>query len=83
MLNHLRPYQSQVGKAILDSVLGRKGLTFSVEISRQGGKTLYELFEERGFQDLITDGKEWTDATRNPTPEMAPAERSAKNKSPR
>ena len=38
MLNHLRPYQSQVGKAILDSVLSRKGLTFSVEISRQGGK---------------------------------------------
>lgn len=38
MLNRLRPYQSQVGKAILDSVLGRKGLTFSVEISRQGGK---------------------------------------------
>ena len=38
MLKRLRPYQSQVGKAILDSVLGRKGLTISVEISRQGGK---------------------------------------------
>ena len=38
MLKQLRPYQSQVGKAILDSVLNRKGLTFSVEIARQGGK---------------------------------------------
>ena len=38
MLKLLRPYQSQVGKAILDSVLGKKGLTFSVEIARQGGK---------------------------------------------
>ena len=34
----LRPYQQQVAKAILDSVLNKKGLTFSVEISRQGGK---------------------------------------------
>ena len=34
----LRPYQAEVGRAILDSVLGRKGLTFSVEIARQGGK---------------------------------------------
>jgi len=38
LLKQLRPYQSQVGKAILDSVLNRKGLTFSVEIARQGGK---------------------------------------------
>jgi len=34
----LRPYQIEVGKAILDSVLNRKGLTFSIEIARQGGK---------------------------------------------
>jgi hypothetical protein len=34
----LRPYQAQIGKAILDSILNRKGLTFSVEIARQGGK---------------------------------------------
>ena len=34
----LRPYQIEVGKAILDSVMNRKGLTFSVEMARQGGK---------------------------------------------
>jgi hypothetical protein len=34
----LRPYQAEVAAAILDSILNRKGLTFSVEIARQGGK---------------------------------------------
>jgi hypothetical protein len=34
----LRPYQVEAGRAILDSVLAGKGLTFSVEIARQGGK---------------------------------------------
>jgi hypothetical protein len=34
----LRPYQIEVGRAILDSVMNRKGLTFSVEMARQGGK---------------------------------------------
>ena len=34
----LRPYQREVAAAILDSVFGGKGLTFSVEIARQGGK---------------------------------------------
>jgi len=34
----LRPYQREVALAILDSVFGKKGLTFSVEIARQGGK---------------------------------------------
>ncbi len=34
----LRPYQAEVARAILNSVLNRRGLTFSVEISRQGGK---------------------------------------------
>jgi len=34
----LRPYQQEVARAILDSVFGKKGLTFSVEIARQGGK---------------------------------------------
>ena len=34
----LRPYQKEIAVAILDSVIGRKGLTFSVEIARQGGK---------------------------------------------
>ncbi|MBI4297984.1 MAG: hypothetical protein HY676_05575 [Chloroflexi bacterium] len=34
----LRPYQVEVGRAVLDSVLSRKGLTFTVEMARQGGK---------------------------------------------
>ena len=37
-LRQLRPYQREVALAILNSVFGRKGLTFSVEIARQGGK---------------------------------------------
>jgi len=38
LINRLRPYQLEVATAIMDSVFGRKGLTFSVEIARQGGK---------------------------------------------
>ncbi len=34
----LRPYQQAIAIAVLDSVFGKKGLTFSVEIARQGGK---------------------------------------------
>jgi hypothetical protein len=34
----LRPYQIEAGKAILDSVLNGKGVTFSIEMARQGGK---------------------------------------------
>ncbi len=34
----LRPYQREVARAVLDSVFGKKGLTFSVEMARQGGK---------------------------------------------
>ncbi len=37
-INKLRPYQQEVASAILDSVFGKKGLTFSVEMARQGGK---------------------------------------------
>ena len=37
-ISRLRPYQIEVGRAIIDSVLNRRGLTFSVEIARQGGK---------------------------------------------
>jgi len=37
-LNRLRPYQREVASAILDSVFAKKGLTFSVEMARQGGK---------------------------------------------
>lgn len=34
----LRPYQLEIARAIADSVVHRRGLTFSVEIARQGGK---------------------------------------------
>ncbi|MBM2831756.1 MAG: hypothetical protein HW414_808 [Dehalococcoidia bacterium] len=34
----LRPYQKEIARAVLESVLGRRGLTFSVEVARQGGK---------------------------------------------
>ena len=37
-ISRLRPYQREVALAILDSAFGGKGLTFSVEIARQGGK---------------------------------------------
>ncbi len=34
----LRPYQVEVGQAVVRSVLERRGLTFTVEVARQGGK---------------------------------------------
>jgi hypothetical protein len=34
----LRPYQAEVAKAVIESIQGNLGLTFSVEIARQGGK---------------------------------------------
>ncbi|HLF72331.1 MAG TPA: hypothetical protein VI759_09295, partial [Dehalococcoidia bacterium] len=34
----LRPYQLEAAKAIIASVAGRRGLSFSVEVARQGGK---------------------------------------------
>jgi hypothetical protein len=37
-INRLWPYQQEIALVVLDSVFGRKGLTFSVEIARQGGK---------------------------------------------
>jgi hypothetical protein len=37
-INRLRPYQREAASAILDSVFGEKGLTFSIEMARQGGK---------------------------------------------
>ena len=37
-IKRLRPYQREAALAILNSVFDRKGLTFSVEIARQGGK---------------------------------------------
>ncbi|MBI2872963.1 MAG: hypothetical protein HYY00_07245 [Chloroflexi bacterium] len=38
MAHILRPYQVEIGHAVLESVLRRRGLTFTVEIARQGGK---------------------------------------------
>ncbi len=35
---NLRPYQVEIGRAVMDSVLNERGLTFTVEIARQGGK---------------------------------------------
>jgi len=34
----LRPYQQEVAQAVVDSIRSNKGLTFSLEIARQGGK---------------------------------------------
>jgi hypothetical protein len=34
----LRPYQAEIAKAIIESIQTNSGLTFSVEIARQGGK---------------------------------------------
>ena len=33
-----RPYQMEIGRAVMASVYQKQGLTFSVEIARQGGK---------------------------------------------
>ena len=35
---HLRPYQTEVGRAVMESVLRRRGRVFTVEMARQGGK---------------------------------------------
>ncbi len=37
-INRLRPYQREIALAILSSVFQKQGLTFSVEMARQGGK---------------------------------------------
>ncbi len=36
--HELWPYQAEINKAIFDNANGNKGLTFTVEIARQGGK---------------------------------------------
>ncbi len=43
----LRPYQQEVTRAVLRSVHQRLGLTFSVEIARQGGKNEISAHMER------------------------------------
>ena len=37
-INQLRPYQTEIAVPVLRSVYEQRGLTFSVEIARQGGK---------------------------------------------
>ncbi len=55
MLNALRPYQFEIAAAVLDSVFYRKGLTFSVEIARQGGKNELSARLERLLLTLNLD----------------------------
>jgi len=38
LINRLRPYQKEIAVAVLDSIFHHKGITFSIEIARQGGK---------------------------------------------
>jgi hypothetical protein len=38
MVVELRPYQVEIARAIVRSVVEGRGLTFSVKVSRQGGK---------------------------------------------
>ena len=44
---YLRPYQQEIAEAVLDSINNGKGLTFSVEIARQGGKNELSALIER------------------------------------
>jgi hypothetical protein len=45
--NELRSYQKEIVLAALRSVINKKGLTFSVEIARQGGKNELSAYLER------------------------------------
>jgi hypothetical protein len=38
IMNELRDYQQEVFRAAMESVYHRRGLTFTVEMARQGGK---------------------------------------------
>ena len=38
LMHALRPYQLEIGRAIMDSVVHGRGLTLTVEMARQGGK---------------------------------------------
>jgi hypothetical protein len=57
LINRLRPYQREVALAILDSVFGRKGLTFSIEIARQGGKNELSALSPREKINYAIGGK--------------------------
>ncbi len=58
----LRPYQREAMHAIIDSVLRRRGLTFTVEIARQGGKN--ELSAQLEFLLLLSHAAVDADAVK-------------------
>jgi hypothetical protein len=45
----LHPYQQQIVEAVTDSIRNGRGLTFSVEIARQGGKNELSAWLEIGL----------------------------------
>ena len=51
----LRPYQKEIFRAVADSVARRKGLTFSVEMARQGGKNELSAWLEASLLLLNID----------------------------
>ena len=53
----LRPYQLAIGRAVLDSVRYARGLTFTVEVARQGGKNeLSAQLELKLLADVVSSG---------------------------
>ena len=52
----LRPYQSAIARAVLDSVLHRRGLTFTVEIAEHGGGRELSAQLELALLALHTQG---------------------------
>jgi len=61
-LPRLRTYQCEAGRAIFDSVMNRRGLTFTVEIARQGGKN--ELSAQVELFLLLRHGHRDADAVK-------------------
>jgi hypothetical protein len=62
----LRPYQLEAGRAIVESVVRRRGLTFSVEIARQGGKNELSARVELALL-IASQGRETTSIKAAPT----------------
>ena len=58
----LRPYQVRASRAILDSVFNQRGLTFTVEIARQGGKN--ELSAQLEMFQLLANMQRDADAVK-------------------
>ncbi|KTB49162.1 Terminase-like family [Dehalogenimonas alkenigignens] len=56
LIDDLRPYQLEIGRAVLASVRGGRGLTFTVEIARQGGKNeLSACLEARLLNEFVAE----------------------------